>query len=96
MMATRAALDPRLAESYEFCQHVHGQHGRTFYLATRMLPACKRRHVHALFALARHTDDIVDSMAAWSPSARAARLYHWVRPIPGPPSSTMCVCVEIG
>jgi phytoene synthase len=77
-MATPAAFDPRLTESYEFCQHLHRQHGRTFYLATRMLPAWKRRHVHALYGFTRHTDDIVDSMAAWSPPARAARLYHWV------------------
>jgi phytoene synthase len=77
-MATPATLDPRLSESYEFCRYLHRVHGRTFYLATRLLPAWKRRHVHALYGFTRHTDDIVDDMAAWAPSARAARLHHWI------------------
>jgi phytoene synthase len=77
-MATAATPDPRLAESYEFCRYLHRHHGRTFYLATRLLPAAKRRHVHALYGFTRHTDDIVDEMAGWPLSARAARLHRWV------------------
>jgi phytoene synthase len=77
-MATVATPDPRLAESYEFCRYLHHHHGRTFYLATRLLPAAKRRHVHALYGFTRHTDDIVDEMAGWPLSARAARLHRWI------------------
>ena len=49
-----------LAESYEHCRRLHRAHGRTYYLATRLLPRWKRRHVHALYGFTRSTDDIVD------------------------------------
>jgi 15-cis-phytoene synthase len=53
-----------LDSAYEHCRAVHRSHGRSYYLATRMLPAWKRRHVHALYALTRYTDDIVDAPRA--------------------------------
>jgi phytoene synthase len=46
--------------AYAHCRHVHRWHGRTFYLATRLLPADSRRHVSALYSFARYADDIVD------------------------------------
>jgi phytoene synthase len=49
-----------LAAAYERCRRLHRVHGRTYYLATRLLPAWKRRHVHALYGFTRHADDIVD------------------------------------
>ncbi|WP_424807196.1 phytoene/squalene synthase family protein [Rhodococcus sp. 27YEA15] len=36
------------------------QNGRTYFLAARLLPAPRRRAVHALYAFARIVDDIVD------------------------------------
>ena len=49
-----------LSASYEFCEDVTREHGRTYFLATRLLPEPRRRAVHALYAFARVVDDIVD------------------------------------
>jgi phytoene synthase len=59
-----------LTASYEHCRRLNARHGRSFYLATLLLPAWKRRHVHALYGFARHVDDIVDE----STTGRAAAL----------------------
>jgi phytoene synthase len=66
MMATE------LAASYARCRELHRAHGRTYYLATRLLPRWKQRHVHALYGFMRYTDDIVDVA-----DGRAARLGAW-------------------
>jgi len=52
--------DPVLRESYQRCRRLHAVHGRTFYLATRLLPPAKRPYVHALYGFARYADEIVD------------------------------------
>jgi phytoene synthase len=49
-----------LDASYRHCRDIARRHGTTFFLATRLLPADRRRHVHALYALARTADDVVD------------------------------------
>lgn len=54
--------EPMLRSSYEACRRINASHGRTFYLATALLPAPKRPAVHALYGFARHADDIVDSL----------------------------------
>ena len=66
-----------LAASYERCRELHRRHGRTYYLATRLLPAWKRRHVHALYGFTRYADEIVDRTEALPPAERAARLTDW-------------------
>ncbi|WP_432833228.1 phytoene/squalene synthase family protein [Dactylosporangium sp. CA-092794] len=66
-----------LEAAYERCRALHREHGRTYYLATRLLPAWKRRHVHALYGFTRHADEIVDRMSGASPQARAAELAAW-------------------
>jgi len=65
-----------LAGAYERCRQLHRLHGRTYYLATKLLPAWKRRHVHALYGFTRHADEIVDAFDA-GPGDRAARLRTW-------------------
>ena len=67
----------RLTESYELCRQLHRRHGRTYYLATRLLPDWKRRHVHALYGFARYADEIVDAMDGTPAAARARRLRGW-------------------
>ena len=62
----------RLTAAYERCRELHRRHGRTYYLATRLLPAWKRRHVHALYGFTRYADEIVDRTGELSP-ARAGR-----------------------
>lgn len=61
-----------LTTSYETCRRLHIRFGRSYYLATLLLPAWKRRHVHALYGFARYADEIVDSFAM--PGDRAAAL----------------------
>jgi phytoene synthase len=65
-----------LAAAYRRCRDLHRRHGRSYYLATLLLPAWKRRHVHALYGFARYADDIVDRTAG-DPEERANRLREW-------------------
>ena len=44
--------DPALRESYARCRALNAAHGRTYYLATLLLPPAKRPYVHALYGLA--------------------------------------------
>lgn len=56
--------DARLRAAYLRCRTINARHGRTYYLATRLLPAVRRPSVHALYAFARLADDIVDGVPA--------------------------------
>ena len=56
--------DPELRASYERCRRLNAEHGKTYYLATLLLPPAKRPYVHALYGLARYADEIVDSLAS--------------------------------
>ncbi|WP_079160620.1 phytoene/squalene synthase family protein [Streptomyces pactum] len=67
--------DPALRAAYTRCRHLNARHGRTYFLATRLLPADRRPAVHALYGFARWADDIVDDMGAEATTAeRAATL----------------------
>ncbi|NBE82551.1 phytoene/squalene synthase family protein [Micromonospora rubida] len=70
-------MDVDLTAAYDRCRELHKRHGRTYYLATRLLPAWKRRHVHALYGFARYADEIVDRTEDLPPAERAARLDDW-------------------
>lgn len=70
-------MNAALAVSYDTCRALHRSHGRTYYLATRLLPAWKRQHVHALYGFTRYTDEIVDRMDATDPLVRADQLRAW-------------------
>mgnify|MGYP000848927805 CR=1 FL=1 len=49
-----------LAAGYARCAEITREHGTTYYWGARLLPAASRRHVHAVYTLARLADDIVD------------------------------------
>lgn len=49
-----------LAAAYRRCRDVTREHGRSYYLATKVLPPAERSAVYALYAFARVVDDIVD------------------------------------
>jgi phytoene synthase len=63
----------RLENAYQKCADLTQKHSRTFYMAASLLPADKRRAVHALYAFCRVSDDMVDrgemdakeQLAAW-------------------------------
>ena len=54
--------DDRLRESYRYCRKLNAQHGRTYFLATRLLTPSQRPAVHALYGFARYADDILDDL----------------------------------
>ncbi|MFI9063831.1 phytoene/squalene synthase family protein [Streptomyces sp. NPDC053429] len=54
--------DPVLRAAYGRCRELNAAHGKTYFLATRLLPAERRPAVHALYGFARWADDIVDSL----------------------------------
>jgi 15-cis-phytoene synthase len=72
----RPVTQPRtLGAAYERCRRLHARHGRTYYLATLLLPRWKRRHVHALYGFTRYADEIVDDLDSTLDAAgRAAAL----------------------
>ncbi|MGA9869850.1 MAG: phytoene/squalene synthase family protein [Rhodococcus sp. (in: high G+C Gram-positive bacteria)] len=53
-------IDPSLHEAYRLCRDLNARHGKTYFLATRLLPVEKRAGVHALYGFARMVDDIID------------------------------------
>ena len=69
-----------LEAAYAACRDLHRTHGRSYYLATRLLPPWKRRHVHALYGFTRYSDDIVDGgdeAAGQQAPERARLLGRW-------------------
>lgn len=71
-------LDPELRASYQECKRLNSLHGKTYYLATLLLPAAKRPFVHALYGFARYADEIVDDLASTlSPTEKAEVLRSW-------------------
>lgn len=54
--------DPALRTAYTQCRRLNARHGRSYFLATRLLPAERRSAVHALYGFARWADDIVDDL----------------------------------
>ncbi len=56
--------EPQLRASYERCRQLNAAHGKTYYLATLLLPPAKRPYVHALYGFARYADEIVDDLAS--------------------------------
>ncbi|HET7476156.1 MAG TPA: phytoene/squalene synthase family protein [Dermatophilaceae bacterium] len=63
------SVPAELAPAYRQCRRVMAAHGRTFYLATRLLGRDARPHVWALYAFARLADELVDDMAGADPIA---------------------------
>jgi phytoene synthase len=67
--------DSALREAYRQCRTLNSQHGRTFFLATRLLAPEQRPAVHALYGFARRCDDILDDFdPALTTSERAELL----------------------
>jgi len=65
--------NPALREGYRRCRRLNAVHGKSYYLATLLLPPAKRPYVHALYGFARYADDLIDlggaddeQFSAWS------------------------------
>ncbi|MFF4978192.1 phytoene/squalene synthase family protein [Streptomyces sp. NPDC001083] len=67
--------EPALRSAYTRCRQLNACHGKTYFLATRLLPVERRPAVHALYGFARWADDIVDSLdTTHTPEQRTADL----------------------
>jgi len=70
--------DTELRTSYLECKRLNNLHGKTYFLATRLLPPAKRPFVHALYGFARYADEIVDDLASTlSENEKAQSLKSW-------------------
>lgn len=68
--------DPALRDAYRYCRFLNAQHGRTFFLATRLLAPEQRPAVHALYGFARRADDILDDLESTATSTERADRLH--------------------
>lgn len=57
-------MSPDVAAGYAECARITRAHGTTYYWGATLLPGHRRRHVHAIYALCRLADDIVDADGA--------------------------------
>ena len=64
--------DPQLRADLLACRALHAEHGRTYFLATALLPPAKRPWVWALYGFARYADEFVDSLTTPDPAALVA------------------------
>lgn len=69
------AAAPTLAESYAHCRRLSRRSHSSFWLSFWLLAGEKQRAMEALYAFARHTDDLGDSPLA--PAERAVALRGW-------------------
>jgi phytoene synthase len=60
-LAAARITDARLHDAYARCRALNARHGRTYFLATRLLHPRQRPPIHALYGFARYTDDLVDN-----------------------------------
>ena len=65
--------NPLLREGYRRCAQLTWQYGTTYFWGAVLLPRPQRKHVHAVYALCRLADDIVD-LPELSPSVTVDRL----------------------
>ena len=65
--------DAALARGYAECTRLTRAYGTTYYWGALLLPRPRRRHVHAIYALCRLADDIVDAPGATTGDTGATR-----------------------
>lgn len=63
-----------LRAAYQRCRALNAAHGKTFFLATRLLPPRQRPAVHALYGFARRADDVLDGFDDRTTAERADEL----------------------
>lgn len=77
-LTSAGITDSELRKSYLECKRLNSLHGKTYFLATLLLPKAKRPFVHSLYGFARYADEIVDAMDPQrSPASRREELEQW-------------------
>ena len=59
-MSDWISYEARLTEGYRRCAKLTWRYGTTYFWGAALLPKPQRKHVHAIYALCRLADDIVD------------------------------------
>ncbi len=73
-----AHREKTLNDAYNRCQEVTELFSKTFYMGSKLMKPKERRHVWAVYAWCRRTDDIVDSpRAVADPSSLVTDLEDW-------------------
>jgi phytoene synthase len=72
-----ARIEPALYDCYESCRRVHRRRDPTYYWATRRLPREVQPAVHALYALVREVDDVVDAPGRVPAATRLRGVLLW-------------------
>lgn len=80
----RTARRPVTWEDWMQCQAIVRQHGRSFYLASRLLPPARQRGVTATYAYCRIADDMVDGAADAGYNKTDAALAGWEAQLTAP------------
>jgi len=88
-MDAAGITDPTLRRAYERCRQLHAEHGRTYYLATMLLPPAKRPYVWALYGFARYADEFVDSLTTPDPQALLAWGEKFLGALAGEPTDDL-------
>lgn len=83
------ALQDETNPAYAACEAITRLNSRTFYTATALMPAEKRRAIRALYAFCRVSDDIVDTL----PHNRREHLNAWRKALREPPPKENAVLV---
>lgn len=80
MTVERAPFAPSVVDARdeaERCREIAKANGRSFYIASFMLPAEPRRAIHAMYAFCRVADDIVDRADRESVAEAERELDDW-------------------
>ncbi|MEU2718568.1 phytoene/squalene synthase family protein [Streptomyces sp. NPDC007205] len=65
--------DPALRSAYTTCRHINARQGKSFFLATRLLPTHLRPAMHALYGFNRRADNLIDDMHSTGTAGERAR-----------------------
>ncbi|MGA1689429.1 MAG: phytoene/squalene synthase family protein [Candidatus Nanopelagicaceae bacterium] len=77
-LTAAGVIETDLRKSYLECKRLNSLHGKTYYLATLLLPKEKRPYVHALYGFARYADEIVDDFdSKLTPPEKRDELERW-------------------
>jgi phytoene synthase len=81
-LAAAGIDDPAMRESYLACRAINAVHGRTYFLATLLLPPAKRPSVHALYGSTATVAEKAEHLRTWGAAFLAdARRGHSDDPV---------------
>jgi phytoene synthase len=83
------SYEARLTEGYRRCAKLTWRYGTTYFWGAALLPKTQRKHVHAVYALCRLADDIVDLPNRAAPESVSDHAPAAPELVPSEPESTL-------